>query len=138
MKLAQVKYLIDRVLKFRDSTETHLQLRKLPVIICGDFNSTPGDVVCMCRSQRVSKSDPANVPYFVIRYITTLTMVVLEYHLKICYLIHHWILRTKSRASVYCHFIACMDLCQENLNARTVHLGSRVLWIIFFSPLLIG
>ncbi|KAJ3681584.1 hypothetical protein LUZ60_014157 [Juncus effusus] len=47
VKLAQVKYLLSRVSKFREniSRELSINTNKLPVIITGDFNSIPGDQV---------------------------------------------------------------------------------------------
>ena len=44
VKLAQANYLIKCVLDFQNKLENNLNV-KIPVIICGDFNSTPGDKV---------------------------------------------------------------------------------------------
>ena len=44
VKLAQANYLIKCVLDFQSKLENNLNV-KIPVIISGDFNSTPGDKV---------------------------------------------------------------------------------------------
>lgn len=44
MKLAQAKYLLSRIVKFRHDLRHNVEAAPL-VLVCGDYNSTPGDQV---------------------------------------------------------------------------------------------
>jgi hypothetical protein len=44
VKLAQAKYLLSRIVKFQDDLRCNVEASPL-VLVCGDYNSTPGDRV---------------------------------------------------------------------------------------------